>query len=395
MRKHLCYGKIEIGFGRALLIIGLLFAFISADALSVFADDRIVDTPAGPVYIGPKYKMTYTGPPVTIRYSNYYAESNLCTKNCHETVVDFIERESEGKIKFKRYWGGTLHGQKDGFQALRGGVTDITNAYPIYNSTSFQLANVGELPFAFRNPYIAALVLEELYPKYLKSEYEKMGVYLAWYTAIGDYGIIAKKPIRKLEDLKGLKIRTDGGLFNDIYKKLGAAPMNMPAQDMYNSFSKGVFDAITFDQGLIVPWKLYEVGKYYSVVNVNRVSIPFGMNKKTYDSLPPELKKDFYNLLRRAGIITAIGYDNQMKISIKQLKDLGVEVIEPTPEEQARWAKAVESVWDDFIKTNEAKGRPAKEMVAELKRLTKKYEGWTAKQALDYVVNNPPQGIID
>ncbi len=395
MVKDMRFGKRTLSWRRVSIVLLLMCATMIVSVGNVYADDRYIQTPAGPLYLGPKYKMTYTGPPVTIRYSNYYSDSNLVAKNALMPVVKFIEKESGGKIILKQYWGGTLHGQKDGFKAIRGNVTDITNAYPIYQSTSFQLINAGELPFAFETPYLSAFIMEQLYPKYLKPEYEKLGVGLAWWSAIGGYGIISKRPIRSLEDLKGLKIRTEGGYSTEIFKLLGATPMFMPAQDMYNSFAKGVFDAITFDQGLIVPWKLYEVGKYFTVVNINRVSIPYALNRKTFNSLPPALKVDLYNLFRRGGVIMGAGYHNQINISVDAMKKHGVEVIYLSQEEKAKWVKAVQPLWDEFIKRYAAQGRPAKEFVADLNKLQKKYKGWTAKQVIDYVAEHPVKGIID
>jgi len=139
---------------------------------------------------------------VTIKYSNYYPEASAVVQNIHKPVLDAITKNSNGAIQFQPYWASSLHSLIDGFKAARSGLTEMTQAYCFTLPTSFKLPHCDSLPFAFKNSVVASVVMEELYAKYFKKEYEKQGVYNAFYPVLEYTGIMSRTPIRTLEDLK-------------------------------------------------------------------------------------------------------------------------------------------------------------------------------------------------
>ncbi|MCH8894830.1 MAG: TRAP transporter substrate-binding protein DctP [Proteobacteria bacterium] len=113
------------------------------------------------------------------------------------------------------------------------------------------------------------LVAEELYPRHFKSEYERMGVYLAHCDATSPYDIISTSPIRSLEDMRGMRIRVTGGLTAEIFRVLGAVPTVMAAAEVYPAFQRGIVDAVALGAPDIVVYRLLEVGNYFTKVGVN------------------------------------------------------------------------------------------------------------------------------
>ncbi len=349
--------------------------------------------------LGAKYSLaaeefTYTGPTITFRVSHFAPDTHKIMKAAFDPWIAMIEKESKGKIQVKKYFGAVLVGPRDGFKACIADIIDMAPAYTMYQAGSFQLPHVVDLPFAFPNSSVASLVDEALYPKYFKKEYEKMGVYLANYHSNGAYNLItSKKPIRKLEDLKGLKIRSAGGTSSKMLKNLGATPVHLPASEAYSAFQRGMVDGICFYDAGTISYRLHEIAKYLTEVKLNTPANALALNRKFFDNLPPEVKRFMYNMMRRLTQIAGNAYDNEDILARKVITDQGIEVIKLPPQEVERWKAAVEPLYEEFIKENE--GLPARELVKEMRALSQKYSSWTQDQLMKDVMERPIRGIID
>jgi TRAP-type C4-dicarboxylate transport system substrate-binding protein len=340
-------------------------------------------------------KFSYDGPTITVRYSHFAPATHPMSKAVSHKWIEMVEKESNGKIKIEPYLGGVLHSAKDGFKATVNDITDLTPAYTMYQAGSFHLAHVLDLPFAFPSAAVAAKVAEELYPKYFKKEYEAMGVYLANYNANGIYNLFSKKPIAKLEDLKGMKIRAAGGTPSKIIKSLGAVPVAVPVPEAYNAFQRGVVDGVAiYDTGAIA-YRIHELATHMTEAKMNNPANAWAYNRKSWDAYPPEVKRFMYNMQRRLSIMYGIEFDRQDAISRPLLEAKGIKIIKLSPEETARWKAAAEPLWEEFIQENEAKGLPARQLVADLRALAKKYESWTPEQLMKEATEHPVKGIID
>jgi TRAP-type C4-dicarboxylate transport system substrate-binding protein len=340
-------------------------------------------------------EITYTGPPLTIRFSSHVSDTHLVWQRATIPWMRLVEKESKGKLIIKPYTSGALHGAKDGFKACVADITDTTHGYPLWQPASFDLFHVLDLPFAFPNVYVSALVSEELYPKYLKKEYEKMGVYLANCHTISPYHLLSKKPIRKIEDLKGMKVRSGGGSVAEMVRRLGAVPVLITTAEVYSAFQRGTVDAVLLYDSGFTSFRLHEIGKYRTVLGLNLAATPYCLNRKTFDGLPKDLKRLFYNLERINSQMAAEGYDYADKQALDIMRKAGIETIVLPPAELGRWKTAVEFLWEEFISKNEAKGLPAKELVNNLRTLSAKYFTWTPDQIMMHVKENPIPGIID
>ena len=100
------------------------------------------------------------------------------------------------------------------------------------------------------------------------------------------------KPIRTLEDLKGMKIRTPSAAQSAQLEALGAIPIDMPANQIYNNLDRGVIDASMIPMSAALDFKLIEVAKYFTVdAPLGRSPFLVAMNRARYEKLPANLKK--------------------------------------------------------------------------------------------------------
>ena len=340
-------------------------------------------------------EVTYTGPPITLRYSTHFPTTHMLYKNAFVPWMEALKKESKGKLIVQPYTSSSLHGARDGFKACVGDITDIAHGYPVWTAGSFALAQALALPIGFPNAMVASLTAEKVYPKYIKKEYEKMGVYMGNYQMSSGYHIFTKEPVRKLEDLKGKKIRATAGAHTYILKGLGGTPIFIVASEMYTAFQRGVVDGLFFMDGSGVSYRIHEIAKYRTQFGLVQADTPNCLNRKTFDNLPMDLKRIFYNLQRRLAIMAAIAYESNDEEGKEILRKAGVKTITLPPAELQRWMATLEPIVQNFIAENEAKGLPARQLVEEMRIHSKNYSSWTPEQFMKSATEHPIPGIID
>ncbi len=337
-----------------------------------------------------------SGDAVVLRYTAHVPNSHGLYAKVFLPWSAMVTRRTGGRIRWEHYVDALLHGALDGFKAVATGVTDYTHAYATYQPGSFHLTHGLQLPFLFPNPGVAALVSEELYPKYLKGEYERMGGYLAHCDSTTAYDIISKTPVRTPSDMRGLKVRSTGGLMADILRQVDAVPVVLAAAETYTAFQRGVIDAVALSAPDMVAYRLHETGTHYLRVGLTHTVIQYCLNPRTFDGLPGDLRVQLYNLFRLRGQVASRNFygGENLDIAIETLRAEGVEVIEQTPEERHAWVDAVRPLEQRFIEENEQRGLPAAAFVREAKARAAIYADWTDQELWDHVEVHPVQGII-
>jgi TRAP-type C4-dicarboxylate transport system substrate-binding protein len=340
---------------------------------------------------------TRAGDTVVLRYTAHIPNSHGLYGRVFLPWEELLAERTGGRIVWEHYVDGLLHGALDGFKAIESGITDYTHGYATYQPGSFHLTHGLQLPFLFSTPAIASLVSEELYPRYLKDEYERMGVYLASCDATTAYDIISKTPIRTPEDIRGLKVRSTGGLMADIVREMGAIPVVIAAAETYTAFQRGIIDVVALGAPDMVAYRLYETGNYYLRIGLTHTVLQYCLNPRTFDGLPDDLKLHLYDTFRLRGQIAHQNYygSGALETAIDRLVEARVQVVDPMPDEQEAWIDAVRPLEERFIDEQEAQGRPAEAFVREARERAAVYEGWTDQQIWDHVDRNPVQGIID
>jgi len=340
---------------------------------------------------------TRAGDTIVLRYTAHIPNSHGLYGKVFIPWEQLLAERTGGRIVWEHYVDALLHGPLDGFKAIHSGITDYTHGYATYHPGSFHLTHGLQLPFLFSNPGVASLVSEELYPQYWKGEYENMGVYLAHCDATTAYDIIAKFPLRTPEDLRGLKVRSTGGLMAEIVRELGAVPVVIAASETYTAFQRGIIDVVALGGPDMAAYRLYETGTHCLRIGLTHTVLQYCFNPKTFQSLPRDLQTTLYNTYRLRGQIASQNYYGgaALETAINTLSDAGVEILEPTADERRAWVDASAPLEARFIEENESRGLPAEAFVREAKERAAVYEGWTDQQLWDHIDQNPVQGIID
>lgn len=368
------------------LVIGALSpAPVSADMVDDWFNRKI---PAA------EPKIAYTGEPIQLKFSHPNPPASLVPPIWRSGMA-WLQQATNGKLTFKEFGAGTLHGPKDGFKAVRSNISDYATCFTASEARGFPLSKVFELPFVTpSNPLAGVRITSELASKYFKPEYDKQEVHFGYQVLVGAADIMSKKPIRKLEDMKGLKAIVQG-FEPEVADALGAVIVNIPFPDIYTSLQQGVVDAVLWVDPGFVPYKIYELAKYHTTLGLSAQKIDTCINTKSFAALPKDLRQTFYEYQQRMAFAIAkrIGVDFRQDAQ-KTYEQNKVEMIKLAPDEMARWKAALKPLVDKWAAKHETDG-PTKALLADIERLTVKYNGMSDEQLFKLIVEDPVKGIID
>ena len=174
--------------------------------------------------------------PIKLSYANFPpAPTFPCVQM--ERWKKVVEERTGGKVSINTYPGGTLLGAKNMMDGVVAGQADIGCLCMAYQPGRFIVTNATALPLGFPNATSASLALWALYNKYTPAEFKKVKV-LTMFTC-APANIYSKKRVANLEDLKGLELRSSGGVAQ-VLKALGATPVGMPQSATPEALQKGV-----------------------------------------------------------------------------------------------------------------------------------------------------------
>ncbi|MBW2037225.1 MAG: TRAP transporter substrate-binding protein DctP [Deltaproteobacteria bacterium] len=206
-------------------------------------------------------------------------------------------------------------------------------------------------------------------------EKELPGVkFLFGYTIAGMAIGTGKVPVRRMEDLRGLKLRVGGRGPAEFYKALGAIPIMLSDADIFMSMKKGAIDGWNSSMNAVALLSLQEVTKYYTQTSFfvgPNVTI---MNLKLWNSLPSDMQKQIMSV---KGIEWAVEtgriHDRLIEEDTEKAIKAGGEYITLSPEERARWRKVARSLWDKEVAALEARGLPGRALLDEVLQLVEEY----------------------
>jgi TRAP-type C4-dicarboxylate transport system substrate-binding protein len=312
--------------------------------------------------------------PIELKFSSWVA-----TVHGHHTGVmvpwaKMVEEKSGGRLKITIFPGSTLGKAADHFDMVKDGIADLAFTTPGYTPGRFPLITVTELPMLFKSSRGGSLAVMSVFDKYFKNEFKDVKVLWFWVHPPGHFHL-AKKPVKVVEDLAGLKIRAATPMLTNMVKTLGAIPVSIPAPDTYTALERGTVDGTIFPWEAISSFKIAEVLKHHVASGLYVAPLFTFMNQKKYDSLPPDLRKVIDDLSGAWGAeFNGKVWDQNEFVGIEAIKKAGGTIYTLPAEERQRWANKLKPVEDEWLKSMEAKGLPGRQLLSDLREAIKRYD---------------------
>ena len=297
---------------------------------------------------------------VKLNYSNFWAATHRFTQLQEEWIKE-IEKGTNGAVKITLFHGGTLTPFAQTYDSVVKGIADIGCSVVGYTKGRFPLMEVIDLPVGHKSGYVTTKCMNELYYKFKPKEFDDVKV---MYFHAHPPGVIqTKRPVYKLDDLKGMKIRSSG-VTAKIVKTLGGTPVSMPISEVYDALSKGIID------GNMQTWEAMQGSRLadllHNTTECNKAAQSTGffivMNKKKWNSLTPEQQ----TIIEQINVKFIEKQGKQWDEADKAAKDWTLKkgnhkVIVLPPEEQDLWAQKVKVTLVDYVNDTKKLGIPGDE----------------------------------
>jgi TRAP-type C4-dicarboxylate transport system substrate-binding protein len=312
--------------------------------------------------------------PVNLRFAHFFAATHPVETVLAKAWREAVEEATGGLVTITTYPGQTLTSAVDTYVAIERGLADMGLSVFTYSPGRFPVVESLELPGLFYETSAAAShVARDLIFGMQPEEIKDTKLMLVY--AQGPSHLVTKVPVRNLDDLQKLEIRTFGTTVQ-TFEALGAVPVSMAQGDTYEALSRGIVQGTCASLMVLKDFRQAEVSQYITYTPFLSNAVFFvTMNLDVWNSFPPDIQEAIeranvqvfdeviYNLwdfLNEDGL--HYGIDNY-----------GHEEFFLSDEETGRWLELIYPLQDQYVADMEAKGLPGRQIMDEIQRLSAIY----------------------
>ncbi len=288
--------------------------------------------------------------------------------------IDAIHKRTNNKVKVSHFPAEQLGKAKDLLIICSQGVADMAQIHITYFAGQLPLNNVSQLPF-----YTKASEGSKIYRRLMetsaeiKQEFHKYGVKGLEGHTTAQYDVATvKRPVRSVEDCKGLKLKTAGGMYDKIGRRYGIVPVSIAASETYEAMQRGVVEGCIFNFPSIRSYRLNEQIKYItSGMRCGGYPGAVIINEKKWEKLPAEIQKGILLASEDAHRRWGPYWDEQHDETVKQFEKQGIQVYPIKPEERAKWDAPLKGVEEEYITEVEKKNLPGRKVFNDFLKISK------------------------
>jgi TRAP-type C4-dicarboxylate transport system substrate-binding protein len=266
---------------------------------------------------------------VVLRFNRWVPPTHHTQTRIMEPWARQVSDATQGRVRIE-FTPASLGAPPRQFDLAVEGIADVTFGNEDYTPARFQLTAVSQLPFLSDSAEALSVAFWRTHEKYFANANEHAGVKLLTQFVHGPGHVFtSSRPIAKLGDFSGLKLRTAGSVTADISKLLGAVPISAPATQAYELVSNGVVDGTYFHNDGLVSFRLERLLKHQTRFpgGLYNSSFFLVMNKAKWDRIAPADQRAIMavsgeSLARSAGKV----WDDQDAIAAREMEKIGTAV---------------------------------------------------------------------
>lgn len=312
--------------------------------------------------------------PVELNFATWHPPTYPLNTGVWEPFCKDVEEQTEGRVKIYFHPGGVLAKGDETYDAVVTGTIDMGFTLQSYTTGRFPLSSILEFPFMFTSSKQVCLTAAELLKTNAAFQQEYGEVIPIWVGATDTSCLVTTKKINKIEDLKGLRIRTPGYIQNDVCDALGIIPISMPYAEVYDAIQRGVVDGTFGPQCSILEFSFHEVAHNLLEFELYVTPLYVAMNKASWAKISPEDQAIIRELMDQLPQKIGEQYDGRIVEDRKIWAENNLEVNRLPDEEMQKILTMIEPLEEKWLSEMEAKGVAAREVHAEMKRLAEQFK---------------------
>ena len=289
-----------------------------------------------------------------------------------KTFEDFCKRVkvlTNGRLEIEPYPAGAIVPTNETLTALQSNVLQAIHVWPGYASgRNPAFAALCDFIFAYEQPWeLDAFMHYKGGLELLRELYKPFGAYTVGVMTWGVESWPSKRPIRNMDDFKGLKIREPQGMEAEFMAKAGASVVSLPGTEIFSALDKGVVDATNWATASINNQTgFHQVAPYFTYPGFHSMPVgDFTVRQQEWDKLPADIKEILVSACREWAWDTIIKVAMDDAKLVSEAKSKGLTPIAWAPEDRAKARKIAQEIWQGWKGKNE-----------QTKRAIELHEAW-------------------
>ncbi len=306
----------------------------------------------------------------TLRLSSWLPAAHPIVKDMIIPWTEQVAAATDGRVTIE-VLPKPLGNPPSHFDLAMNGIADVTYGVHGYQPGRFLLTKAVEFPFLGNSAESVSVAYWRIYKKHFEKANEHDGVQVLSMFTHGPGQIYnAKRPVKDISDLDGLKIRVGGGVVNDVAKAIGVTPLLKPAPASYELMANGVADGVFFPKESIKSFNLTKLVRHATLVpdGLYNVSFFLVMNPKTFAGLS---KADQAAVMKVSGEnfarLSGKAWDAVDVAGVAAMKADGVQVIDATDDLVNQIRARTASLEDKWIGEVKGKGIDGAKVMGDLR----------------------------
>lgn len=293
------------------------------------------------VVVGASAEDFSKSPKVTLRLTSASPpgmEDSLALKD----TVEYLKKATDGTVVLQPFYSSSLFDEIAGMGAVQSGLIDMAVACTCNMTKQTNAYLFSDVPYLWKEMDNGRQVWNgPIGQRIAKELTSKLGMIPVAYTPSGGgYRILwnNRHPVKVPADMQGIKIRTTATpIEQEFWKRMGAVPTPVDVKEIYTALQQGLVDAEHLQPVWLTLLKHDEVVKYGTEIRALAVYRVLVIGQKSYDKMDAAQKKAFAGAMKFYED-KAYGYNRSLReASMKQVKDHGIQVYAPNPEEMKKW----------------------------------------------------------